>query len=84
MFSLSKLDILGVKLSTALSWAFDEERYGRTVTVPAGVGMTFSPFRERVMSIVVGSVGEIGLGTGAGGGVEGVRPVRALRVSTAV
>lgn len=85
-FSLSRLDILGVKLKTALSWAFEDERKGRTCTVPAGVGMTLSPFLLSVvvMWIVSGVVGEspgrLDSGAGAGGGVDGVRPVRALCV----
>jgi hypothetical protein len=58
-FSLSRLDIRGVKLRTALSWALDDERKGRTCTVPAGVGMMLSLF---LLSVVVISMvpGEMG------------------------
>jgi hypothetical protein len=43
-----------VKLNIALIWAFDEERYGRTVTVPLGVWMTFSLDLDRTVLISTG------------------------------
>jgi hypothetical protein len=62
---LSRLDTLGVKLSTALSWDVEPERNGLTLTVPAGVGMTFSLELERVVVIST-----VGLASGGGEGVS--------------
>ena len=60
-FVRSKLDTRGVKLNTALSCAFDEERYGRTRIVPSLVGITFSPVLDSVISTVSpGFVGNAG------------------------
>lgn len=75
MFCLSNDDTLGVKLRTALSWAFEEERYGLTVTVPAGVNMTFSEVLESVVVISIASGGggvKVVVGI-EGGGVVGPR-----------
>ena len=88
MLCLSRLETLGVKLRTALSCAFEDDRYGRTWTTPAGVAMTLSSVFDNVVVISTVSESLAELSRMSEGGLVGVRGVvgcaLALRTSVSM